>query len=103
MVGKVNERMVSAAKELLEQAIEYGEAFPHTIEGLVTAMLHAAMENYEPPLPPAPKPKSRSDIDKDRYVYFVSDGEAIKIGKAKDPKNRVSGIQTSTARPLTIL
>lgn len=37
------------------------------------------------------------------YVYFVTDGEAIKIGKANNPKSRLSGLQTSHHKPLTIL
>jgi len=37
------------------------------------------------------------------FVYFVTDGEAIKIGKANNPKVRLSGLQTSTHKPLTIL
>ncbi|MEZ2132531.1 MULTISPECIES: GIY-YIG nuclease family protein [unclassified Sinorhizobium] len=37
------------------------------------------------------------------YVYFITDGEAIKIGKANNPKSRLSGLQTSHHKPLRIL
>lgn len=41
--------------------------------------------------------------DNDCYVYFVTDGEAIKIGKAINPKSRLGGLQTSHHKPLRIL
>ncbi len=37
------------------------------------------------------------------YVYFITDGEAIKIGKANNPRSRLSGLQTSHHKPLYIL
>jgi hypothetical protein len=37
------------------------------------------------------------------YVYFITDGEAIKIGKADKPKSRLSGLQTSHHKPLRFL
>lgn len=37
------------------------------------------------------------------FVYFITDGEAIKIGKANNPKSRLSGLQTSHHKPLRIL
>lgn len=37
------------------------------------------------------------------YVYFITDGEAIKIGKANNPKSRLSGLQTSHHKPLAII
>lgn len=37
------------------------------------------------------------------YVYFITDGEAIKIGKANNPKSRLSGLQTSHYKPLRVL
>lgn len=37
------------------------------------------------------------------YVYFVTDGEAIKIGKANNPRSRLSGLQTSHHKDLAIL
>lgn len=37
------------------------------------------------------------------YVYFITDGEAIKIGKANNPKSRLAGLQTSHHKPLRFL
>lgn len=37
------------------------------------------------------------------YVYFITDGEAIKIGKANNPKSRLSALQTSHYKPLAVL
>ena len=37
------------------------------------------------------------------YVYFISDGEFIKIGCTTDPQNRLAGIQTGNARLCKIL
>lgn len=37
------------------------------------------------------------------YVYFITDGEKIKIGKASNPKMRLSGLQTSHHKPLYFL
>jgi len=37
------------------------------------------------------------------FVYFVSDGDAIKIGKANNPRSRLGGLQTSHYKPLRIL
>lgn len=39
----------------------------------------------------------------DCYVYFITDGEAIKIGKSNRPKARLAGLQTSHHKPLRIL
>lgn len=39
----------------------------------------------------------------DSYVYFISDGEAIKIGKANNPLSRLAELQTSNHRDLSIL
>lgn len=36
-------------------------------------------------------------------VYFISDGEFVKIGKAKDVNRRVRELQTANPRKLTIL
>jgi hypothetical protein len=40
---------------------------------------------------------------KECFVYFVQDGDAIKIGRASDVKRRLSSMQTSNSRPLTLL
>lgn len=37
------------------------------------------------------------------FVYFISDGRFIKIGKAADVKKRLSGIQTGNANKLYVL
>lgn len=37
------------------------------------------------------------------YVYFITDGEKIKIGKAGNPRMRLSGLQTSHHKPLYFL
>ena len=37
------------------------------------------------------------------FVYFVSDGEYIKIGKATSPRNRLNGIQTGNPRKVEII
>jgi len=36
-------------------------------------------------------------------VYFISDGEYIKIGKADNPNKRLDQLQTANARPLVLL
>lgn len=36
-------------------------------------------------------------------VYFISDGEFVKIGKADDPDKRFSSIKTSNPKPLKLL
>lgn len=37
------------------------------------------------------------------YVYFIHNGEAIKIGKSINPSKRMAGLQTSYHKPLTLL
>lgn len=37
------------------------------------------------------------------FVYFMSDGEYIKIGKATSPRNRLNGIQTGNPRKVEII
>lgn len=37
------------------------------------------------------------------FVYFITDGEYIKIGKAKNPEKRLGEIQTGNGRPLELL
>jgi hypothetical protein len=37
------------------------------------------------------------------YVYFVSDGEHIKIGRAVNVLNRLRAMQSGSAKPLTVL
>lgn len=37
------------------------------------------------------------------YVYFITDGEAVKIGKANNPKSRLAGLQTSHHKPLRFI
>ncbi len=44
-----------------------------------------------------------SNDNAESYVYFITDGEAIKIGKANNPKSRLSALQTSHHKPLVIL
>lgn len=44
-----------------------------------------------------------NDNGKGSFVYFITDGEAIKIGKANNPKSRLSGLQTSHHKPLRII
>lgn len=36
-------------------------------------------------------------------IYFISDGDCVKIGKADDPQKRLSGIQTGNSKPLKLL
>lgn len=36
-------------------------------------------------------------------VYFISDGEFVKIGVASDPEQRIKALQTSTPHPLELL
>jgi len=36
-------------------------------------------------------------------IYFISDGECVKIGKANDVKKRLQGIQTGNSKPLKLL
>ena len=37
------------------------------------------------------------------FVYFISDGDFIKIGKANNPSSRLSELQTGNARQLILL
>ena len=37
------------------------------------------------------------------FVYFISDGEYVKIGKANDIKDRLNSLQTANARKLRLL
>lgn len=46
--------------------------------------------------PKEPKPARRDHSE--GFVYFVSDGESIKIGKANNVKSRLSGLQTGHAK-----
>lgn len=43
------------------------------------------------------------DNEDRKYIYFVSDGDAIKIGIAANPTERLSDLQIGTSRPLTLL
>lgn len=54
----------------------------------------------------APKSKSRKAwplASEFTHVYFVTDGEAIKIGRANNVAQRVRYLQGSHSRPLTLL
>ena len=42
-------------------------------------------------------------ITKKGYVYIITDGDAVKIGQAQDVDRRVSSIQCSNPRSLTVL
>jgi len=50
--------------------------------------------------------KYREEIEKDKpksFVYFISDGEFVKIGKGNNPYRRLNGIQTGNPKPCRIL
>lgn len=49
------------------------------------------------------RPKLRRDAAGWCYVYFVSDGESIKIGRAVNVLNRLRAMQSGSAKPLTVL
>jgi hypothetical protein len=72
---------------LKEKADSYAKRYrrANAIDRINTKVLSAANDNAE------------------CYVYFVTDGEAIKIGKAHNPKKRLSGLQTSHYKPLRFL
>ena len=36
-------------------------------------------------------------------IYFISDGNYIKIGQAKDLQNRITGMQTENPRELFVI
>jgi integrase len=42
-------------------------------------------------------------VAKSQFVYFVSDGEAVKIGRSADPERRLKAIQTHHPKPLWLL
>lgn len=42
-------------------------------------------------------------LDGCSYVYLISDGQHIKIGKSQDPHQRVKTLQTGNAKPLRLL
>lgn len=44
-----------------------------------------------------------NDLDPRGYVYFITDGEYVKIGSTADLKSRLNSLQTANARPLTLL
>jgi hypothetical protein len=50
-----------------------------------------------------PQPRTRGKMAGWAYVYFVTDGEQVKIGHAVDAANRLRSLQCSHTRPLTIL
>ena len=43
------------------------------------------------------------DIDSKWHVYFVTDGQYVKIGKGCDTNNRISQLQTGNPRPIKTL
>lgn len=45
----------------------------------------------------------RSRSKKSGYVYIISDGYAVKIGKTQHLKERISSIQNCNPRPITLL
>lgn len=102
--------MVIAAKAVMIHAVEMGEDYPYEDDDLVRAMLSAAMEHFVYTRPKAQDfrlpqlRRSTADVGESKeFVYFVSDGSAIKIGKAKDPKSRVTGMNTGASSKLEIL
>lgn len=50
-----------------------------------------------------PKRVRRSATDGWTYIYFISDGEMVKIGRAINVVSRLSSMQTSSTKPLTVL
>ena len=44
-----------------------------------------------------------SGPDSDGYVYFIQDGDHVKIGTSIDPELRLRGLQTSSPRELVLL
>lgn len=44
-----------------------------------------------------------SELDPRGYVYFITDGEYVKIGSTVDIVSRLNVLQTANARPLTLL
>jgi hypothetical protein len=102
MQSLVNEKMIEAGLEVLEEALSWPD-YPYTNEQLVEAILRNAMKHYVHPLPAPPPIKTRNESDKDGMVYFIGDGDAIKIGKANDVKTRLSSLRTGTHKTLTCL
>lgn len=47
--------------------------------------------------------ESRPHLPADGYVYFISDGEAVKIGFSEKPLRRIKGLQSGHPKPLTLL
>lgn len=45
----------------------------------------------------------RLDSRRRQFVYFISDGEAIKIGKSTDPERRLKAMQVGHPKPLWLL
>ena len=98
---KPSEEMIAAGLDVLDEANNWPD-YPYTKEQMMEAILRNAMRFYVPPAAKVKEPSKR-EVAEVGFVYFVSDGEAIKIGKANDPKRRLGGIQTGTARPLSLL
>lgn len=47
--------------------------------------------------------EGRPHLEPHGFVYFVSDGEAVKIGFSEKPARRLAGIQSHHPKPLTLL
>jgi len=59
------------------------------------------VHSHVTPLKRAPVP--RVDTSGWCYIYFVSDGELIKIGRAVNVQARLRAMQTSASKPLVLL
>lgn len=60
-------------------------------------------EATDPPLQPRPAPTLPKSPDGWCYVYFLREGEAVKIGRAKDLKARYGTLATANRRGLELL
>jgi hypothetical protein len=68
---------------------------------LFESRMHALAVSSHFSIPP--QPRTRGKMAGWAYVYFVTDGEQVKIGHAVDAANRLRSLQCSHTRPLTIL
>ncbi|MEY9198735.1 hypothetical protein ABIA16_003851 [Sinorhizobium fredii] len=99
-VEDVNEEMIDAGMVVLTEFLEW-ENYPYEDRDLIGAIIRAAVKAYVPKPPPA-KRRVRG-ADQAGFVYFIKSGNYIKIGKAKDVRSRMSGIQTGAPERLECL
>lgn len=82
-------------RNLLDETwIELAPKLEHIINEPVSPLKAKAIACFSPP---------RERVNDEGVVYFVSDGEFVKIGFTCNLKTRLSTLQTMSPRPLEVL